>query len=130
MSLSGKRVVVLGASVGIGLAVAAAAREQGADVLIVSSRKERLDRALKSLPTTGVAGQIVDLSDEPQVQALFERAGAFDHLVFTAGEKLHLEPLANMQLDAARGFFKLRFWVHSWRRSMVALISGPEVQLH
>jgi hypothetical protein len=41
-----------------------------------------------------------------------------------------LEPLANMQLDAARGFFKLRFWVHSWRRSMVALISGPEVQLH
>jgi len=71
MSLSGKRVLVLGASVGIGLAVAAAARQQGADILIVSSRKERLDRALKSLPTTGVAGQVVDLSDEPQVQALF-----------------------------------------------------------
>ena len=73
-------------------------------------RKERLDRALKSLPTTGVAGQVVDLSDEPQVQALFEHAGAFDHLVFTAGEKLHLEPVTNMQLDAARGFFNLRFW--------------------
>ena len=109
MSLTGKSVVVLGASVGIGLAVAGAAREQGAEVLIVSSRKERLDRALKSLPT-GVAGQVVDLSDEAQVQTLFERAGAFDHLVFTAGEKLHLEPLANMELDAARGFFKLRFW--------------------
>jgi NAD(P)-dependent dehydrogenase (short-subunit alcohol dehydrogenase family) len=65
---------------------------------------------LKSLPTTGVAGQVVDLSDEPQVQALFEHAGAFDHLVFTAGEKLHLEPVTNMQLDAARGFFNLRFW--------------------
>jgi NAD(P)-dependent dehydrogenase (short-subunit alcohol dehydrogenase family) len=110
MSLNGKRVLVLGASVGIGLAVAAAARQQGADILIVSSRKERLDRALKSLPTTGVAGQVVDLSDEPQVQALFEHAGAFDHLVFTAGEKLHLEPVTNMQLDAARGFFNLRFW--------------------
>jgi NAD(P)-dependent dehydrogenase (short-subunit alcohol dehydrogenase family) len=105
MSLSGKRVLVLGASVGIGLAVAAAARQQGADILIVSSRKERLDRALKSLPSTGVAGQVVDLSD-----ALFERASAFDHLVFTAGEKLHLEPVTNIQLDAARGFFKLRFW--------------------
>ena len=44
------------------------------------------------------------------MQVLFERAGAFDHLVFSAGEKLHLEPLANMQLDAARGFFRLRFW--------------------
>ena len=110
MSMSGKRVVVLGASVGIGLAVAAAARQQGAEVLIVSSRKERLDRALKSLPETGVEGHVVDLSEESQVQALFARVGAFDHLVFSAGEKLHLEPLANMQLDAARGFFRLRFW--------------------
>ena len=64
MSMSGKRVVVLGASVGIGLAVAAAARQQGAEILIVSSRKERLDRALKSLPETGVEGHVVDLSEE------------------------------------------------------------------
>ena len=110
MSLSGKRVVVLGASVGIGLAVARAARREGASVLIVSSRKERLDQAVKSLPETGVEAQVVDLSEEAQVRALFERAGSFDHLVFTAGEPLHLEPLTNMQLEAARGFFKLRFW--------------------
>ena len=82
MSLSGKRVLVFGASVGIGLAVAGAGPRT---VSSYSSRKERLDRALKLLPTTGVAGQVVDLSEEPQVQALFERAGAFDHLVITAG---------------------------------------------
>jgi len=110
VSLSGKRIVVLGASVGIGLAVARAARREGASVLIVSSRKERLDQAVKSLPETGVEAQVVDLSEEAQVRALFERAGSFDHLVFTAGEPLHLEPLTNMQLEAARGFFKLRFW--------------------
>ena len=71
MSLNGKRVVVLGASVGIGLAVARAARREGAAVLIASSRKERLDRALKSLPETGVEGQVVDLSEEAQVRGLF-----------------------------------------------------------
>jgi NAD(P)-dependent dehydrogenase (short-subunit alcohol dehydrogenase family) len=110
MSLSGQRVVVLGASVGIGLAVARAAQREGASVLIVSSRKERLDRAVKSLPESGVEAQVADLSEETQVRALFERIGAFDHLVFTAGERLHLEPLVNMQVEAARGFFKLRFW--------------------
>ena len=129
-SLSGKRILVLGASVGIGLAVAGAAREQGAEVLIVSSRKERLDRALKSLPTTEVAGQVVDLSNEPQVQALFEGAGEFDHLVFTAGEKLIWSRWQTCNSMPRADSSSSGFGVHSWRRSMVALISGPEVQSH
>jgi NAD(P)-dependent dehydrogenase (short-subunit alcohol dehydrogenase family) len=109
MSLYGKRVVILGGTSGIGLATARAAEREGAAVVIASSRRERLDRALASL-RSGAEGEVVDVADEGQVRALFERIGAFDHLVFTAGESLQLEPLAAMQVERARGFVNVRFW--------------------
>jgi NAD(P)-dependent dehydrogenase (short-subunit alcohol dehydrogenase family) len=109
MGLSGKRVVILGGTSGIGLATAKAAEREGAAVVIASSRKERLDRALAVL-RSGAEGEVVDVADEAQVRALFERIGAFDHLVFTAGESLQLEPLAAMQVERARGFVNVRFW--------------------
>jgi NAD(P)-dependent dehydrogenase (short-subunit alcohol dehydrogenase family) len=50
MSLTGKRVVVLGGSSGIGLATAQGAAKAGAAIVIVSSRQARIDQALKTLP--------------------------------------------------------------------------------
>ena len=41
MTLNGKRIVVLGGSSGIGLATARAAAQEGADVVVASSRKEQ-----------------------------------------------------------------------------------------
>jgi NAD(P)-dependent dehydrogenase (short-subunit alcohol dehydrogenase family) len=109
MSLNGQRVVILGGTSGIGLAVAQGAQRQGASVVVASSRKQRVDRAL-TLLADGAEGHAVDLSDEAQVRAFFERVGAFDHLVFTAGETLHLQLLGAMQLEQARGFMNVRFW--------------------
>jgi NAD(P)-dependent dehydrogenase (short-subunit alcohol dehydrogenase family) len=109
MSLSGKRVVILGGTSGLGLATARAAQGEGAAVLIASSRRERLEAALASLQP-GAEGEVVDVADEAQVRALFERVGAFDHLVFTAGESLQLEPLDTMPVERARGFVNVRFW--------------------
>jgi NAD(P)-dependent dehydrogenase (short-subunit alcohol dehydrogenase family) len=109
MSLSGKRIVILGGTSGIGLATAKAAQGEGAAVVIASSRRARLDHALASLQD-GAEGQVVDVADEAQVRALFERLGAFDHLMFTAGETLHLESLEAMQFDRARAFVNTRFW--------------------
>jgi NAD(P)-dependent dehydrogenase (short-subunit alcohol dehydrogenase family) len=109
MDLSGKRIVVLGGSSGIGLATARAAAREGATVVIASSRKSRVDEALATLPT-GTEGHVLDLAESDATQAMFARLGSFDHLVFTAGETLQLGNLTTTDVDAARRFFALRYW--------------------
>ena len=108
MELSKKRVVVLGGTSGIGLAVAEAALGLGAELVVASSNPDRIREVLAALP--GAEGQAVDLTDEAAVRQFFDRIGAFDHLVFTAGESLQLGPLADTALNAARRFFELRYW--------------------
>jgi NAD(P)-dependent dehydrogenase (short-subunit alcohol dehydrogenase family) len=108
MTLNGKRIVILGGSSGIGLATAQAASRDGASLIIASSQQARVDEALKTLP--GAEGYALDLTDAAAVEAFFARVGAFDHLVFTAGEALQLGPLASTDLETARRFFNLRYW--------------------
>ncbi|PPQ26699.1 SDR family oxidoreductase [Rhodopila globiformis] len=109
MTLGGKRIVILGGSSGIGLAVAQAASREGAAAVIVSSRQARIDAALATLPA-GTEGRAADLADEAAVRALFQDLGAYDHMVFTAGDALRLGPLAATDLAAARQVFELRYW--------------------
>src|SRR5271165_3374751 len=106
MTLQGRRIVVLGGSSGVGLAVAQAAAREGATVVIASSRRARVDEALNTLPE-GAEGHALDLADE---RAVFEQLGNFDHLVFTAGESLRLDRLTNTDIEAAKRFFGLRYW--------------------
>jgi NAD(P)-dependent dehydrogenase (short-subunit alcohol dehydrogenase family) len=107
--LHNKRVVILGGSSGIGLAIAAQAATQGANVVIASSSTERVQKAIESLGGNA-QGHTLDLSDEQAVETLFAKLGAFDHLVFTAGDSLHLHDLANTDLKQARRAFELRYW--------------------
>jgi NAD(P)-dependent dehydrogenase (short-subunit alcohol dehydrogenase family) len=107
--LEKKRVVVLGGSSGIGLAVAEHAAAQGAKVVVASSDSERLQKALESLGGEA-QGQVVDASDEGAVESFFTKLGAFDHLVFTAGDSLRVNDLASTDLKQARGAFELRYW--------------------
>jgi NAD(P)-dependent dehydrogenase (short-subunit alcohol dehydrogenase family) len=109
MTLKNKRIVVLGGSSGIGLAVAQAASREGAKIIIASSNPDRVGAALKTLPA-GSEGLTADLSDEAAIQALFSGLGRFDHLVYTAGENLQLANLDKLDLDWARGFFGVRYW--------------------
>jgi NAD(P)-dependent dehydrogenase (short-subunit alcohol dehydrogenase family) len=104
-----KRVVIIGGSSGIGLAVAEEAASQGAEVVIVSSNGDRVQEAIQSIGGK-TRGQAVDVSDEKAVEGFFTTLGAFDHLVFTAGDSLQLHPLADTNLKEARRAFELRYW--------------------
>ena len=107
--LENKQVVILGGSSGIGLAVAEQAASQGAKIVIASSNAERVQKAVESIGGNA-QGQAVDLSDEKAVEAFFAKLGAFDQLVFTAGDSLHLQDLAATDLKQARRAFELRYW--------------------
>jgi NAD(P)-dependent dehydrogenase (short-subunit alcohol dehydrogenase family) len=104
-----KRVVIVGGSSGIGLAVAEQVALKGAEVVIVSSNAERVQEAIKFIGGEA-RGQAVDVSDEKAVESFFTNLGAFDHLVFTAGDSLPLHELAVTDLKQARRAFELRYW--------------------
>ena len=107
--LQNKRVVILGGSSGIGLAVAEQAAAQGAKVVLSSSNAERLQKAVKSIGREA-QGEALDVSDESAVEAFFANLGPFDHLVYTAADNLQLQNLANTNLKQARSFFEVRYW--------------------
>jgi NAD(P)-dependent dehydrogenase (short-subunit alcohol dehydrogenase family) len=109
MSLTNKRVVIIGGTSGIGLATAHAAVDAGAEVVIASSRQSSIDAALGEL-SVGTIGRALDVLDTAAVEAFFDEIGAFDHLAYTAGESLRLMPVDGMDLDQARGFFQVRFF--------------------
>ncbi|MFC0399482.1 SDR family oxidoreductase [Paraburkholderia rhizosphaerae] len=109
LSLQNSRVVVAGGTSGIGLAVASAAARAGAEVTIASSSLQRVQDALEQLPK-GTRGEAVDFTDEARVSAFFERVGAFDHFVYTAGESLFLQTLAELSIAEARKAFDVRYW--------------------
>src|SRR3981081_3980753 len=107
--LQNKRVVILGGSSGVGLAVAEQAASQGAKIVIASSNAERVQKAVEPFGRDA-QGHALDLSDEQAVETLFTKLGAFDHLIFTAGDSLHLHDLAATDLKQARRAFELRYW--------------------
>ncbi|MFK0280505.1 SDR family oxidoreductase [Streptomyces sp. NPDC090499] len=109
MGLQGQRVVVIGGTSGIGLAVAEGAAREGARVVVASRRQESIDAALKTLPEDA-EGQVLDATDEDAVRAFFARIGAYDHLVYTAGDSILLETLAQTEISTARTFLDTRLW--------------------
>jgi NAD(P)-dependent dehydrogenase (short-subunit alcohol dehydrogenase family) len=107
--LENKRVVVVGGSSGIGLAVAELSATHGAEVVIASSKEAKVRQATSAIGGK-TQGEVVDVSDERSVETFFTRLGAFDHLVFTAGDSLQLDELASTNLQQARHAFELRYW--------------------
>jgi NAD(P)-dependent dehydrogenase (short-subunit alcohol dehydrogenase family) len=110
VKLEGQRVLVIGGSSGIGLAVAKAALEEGAQVTIASSRAERVRAAIERLG--GGEGVRLDVADEAAVQAFFAASEAFDHIAFTAADwgQVGHAAFADTDLAAAAGLFQVRFW--------------------
>ncbi len=107
--LSGKRVVIMGGSSGIGFAIAEQVVALSGEAVIVSSNADRVRKAVADLDSNA-QGHAIDLTDYAAIQTFFENLGSLDHLVFTAGDSLHLDMLANVDLQEARNAFELRYW--------------------
>ncbi|MCS5497723.1 SDR family oxidoreductase [Cnuibacter physcomitrellae] len=106
---SSSRVVILGGTSGIGLAVARRAAEAGAAVTIASRNPASIERALGALPT-GVLGRAVDAASSSDVAAFFDGVGEFDHLAYTAAENLVGRTLDQITPEISQEFFGLRLF--------------------
>ncbi|HVK24269.1 MAG TPA: SDR family oxidoreductase [Actinokineospora sp.] len=89
-SLRGKRIVVTGASSGIGRATALAAARKGATVLLVARRQDELEKVRDRVVSAGGTAEVhpCDLTDGDAVDALVKDLGVVDMLVNNAGRSI------------------------------------------
>ncbi|MBM4267080.1 MAG: SDR family oxidoreductase [Deltaproteobacteria bacterium] len=83
-TLEGKVAVVTGGGSGIGFAIARRFAEEGARLVLVGRRRERLERAAAEIGR-GAAGIPADVGVEAEVKAVFDRLERVDLLVTCAG---------------------------------------------
>lgn len=113
LTLKDQRIVILGGTSGIGLAVAQAALDERAFVVAASKQPEQVEQARSDLTSRSLErsdAQVLDVTSEEAIAEFFDRIGPFDHLVYTAGDDLPLGPLAATDLTRARARFEVRYW--------------------
>lgn len=84
-SLTGKTILVTGASSGIGRATAIECSRLGAEVIMTGRNEQRLQEAFQQLATEGGQYYVAELTDEKAVGELVEKLPAVDGLVNAAG---------------------------------------------
>lgn len=113
--LTGKKVVVVGGSSGIGLATAELGRREGADVIIASRNVDRLDAVANRLNAIAIPA---DVTSDDSVADLFRRCGPVDHVVVTAAQ-LRSGPFKTVSMEDVRATMESKFW-GAWRVARAA----------
>jgi NAD(P)-dependent dehydrogenase (short-subunit alcohol dehydrogenase family) len=117
--LAGQKVLLIGATGGIGIAIAQGLIEFGATVVLSSSREARVNECVQSIlsdyPSANgrVFGYPCDLSSqqvETNLERLFEKVGNVNHVVFMAGERLPTVPLEEINLEKMQKTFHIRIF--------------------
>ncbi len=97
----GTRVLVTGASRGIGRAIAQAFAARGATLGLVARDGQALEELARELPGDGHAALAGDVADADSIAAAIAEFGDVDVLVANAGIT-HYRPFAELPLDEAR----------------------------
>ncbi len=119
--LTGKKVVVIGGSAGMGLATAEMAVDAGADLAIAARGVERLKEAAEALAERGrhrghgrtVAYRALKVEDRRTVAEFLAENAPFDHLVLPGStvRPVLYDDLDEYEADAA---FDSKFWGPFW----------------
>ena len=108
--LTGKKVVIVGGSSGIGLATAELAKKEGAEVTIASRNADKLKAVGSKIGASAIP---VDVNNDDSVANLFRACGAVDHVVVTAAQ-LRTGPFKTVAMDDVRSTMEGKFW-GAWR---------------
>jgi NAD(P)-dependent dehydrogenase (short-subunit alcohol dehydrogenase family) len=110
MMLTGKKVVIVGGSSGIGLSTAELASRKGAEVIMASRNADRLNAAAANL---GARAIVADVTSDESVESLFRACGPVDHVVVTAAQ-LRSGPFKTVPMEDVRATMEGKFW-GAWR---------------
>ena len=119
MDLTGKRIVLIGGSAGIGLATACQAAKLGASLVIAGRTQQRLQNARTQIDVP-VECHVLEATNENAVAAFFTTVGAFDHLsvlVPGATDKQHsqmFDRFLDMDAKAFEQVVTNRFWTQCY----------------
>ena len=107
-SLANKRVLIVGGSSGIGLAIASQAHAQGAQVTIASRSEAKLNEAAGRLGQ-GIAIAVLDTGDEKGVEDFFATGDTWDHVIISAAQTPS-GPVRKLPLEDAKQAMESKFW--------------------
>ena len=112
MDLTGKRVVVTGASSGIGRACAILASQLGATVVLIARDEKRLDQTMSQMSGVGHSAVPYDLSDLEHYEELFKRCASDQKLngIVHAAGICPVMPLQSLTPAAMRKVMTLNYF--------------------
>ena len=113
IDFSGKKIIIAGASSGIGRQTAITLSEFGAQLVLIARREEKLREAVSELKGTGHGFYTADISKLEEIDSLFKMikadCGVVDGLVYCAGVNATL-PLLQLKPNKLLDVFNVNFF--------------------
>jgi len=107
--LQHQKIVVIGASQGMGFATAELLASQGNEVIIASKTKEKIEKAAVEIGGKTIA-KTLDFTDELAVKNFFEEVGNFDHLVLIGAGLPAWGTFTQFESQALKDAFNTKFF--------------------
>jgi NAD(P)-dependent dehydrogenase (short-subunit alcohol dehydrogenase family) len=107
--LNGKKILIVGGSSGIGLAIAKDVHKHGGRLIIASRNASEKENFLKETIDEMIEALSFDITSGFH-DTLFERIGRIDHLVCTVRPLLSPAPIIETDIRDAMKAFDVKFW--------------------
>ena len=104
-----QRIAIISGSSRIEFAVAQAAADAGAEVIMGSSSKVKLQAALGAFTERVEAWQI-DVTNEESVREFFDKLGEVDHVAITVGASYSPALVVRLDLSESQKPFLVKYW--------------------
>lgn len=113
LDFKGKKIVITGASSGIGRQTAITLSRLGASIILIARREDKLRQALAELDGTGHAYYCLDLSDTEAIESCMKKLvaenGPVDGLVYAAGIDISL-PIQLFKPEKVQEVFAVNYF--------------------